>query len=206
MNTLQKIGALIRKAREEQSLSIEEVAGSLRIGQEQLIALENGEEDLLPEKVFIKAMLRRVAERLHLDLGILINEFQMENATVSVSLEQEQSGLPFELNIFRNIPGWALITGLIGVATSTFAITILNSNPTQSIKNNYTPTKKIDPKTKAVNSSYHIVAPGQTLSTISRFHEIPIKKLIKINQINNPDKLKIGKILYLKDKQSRQKS
>ena len=68
VKTLQEIGRLIREAREEKGFSIEDLAGSLRIGQEQLVALENGEEELLPEKVFIKAMIRRVSERLQLDL------------------------------------------------------------------------------------------------------------------------------------------
>ena len=32
------------------------------------------------------------------------------------------------------------------------------------------PSRKLAPKTRAIESSYHIVAPGQTLSTISKFH------------------------------------
>ena len=78
---LQRIGLLIRDSRKEKDLSIEDLAGSLRIGQEQLIALENGDEELLPEKVFIKAMIRRIAERLHLDIDSVMNEFQSDKSS-----------------------------------------------------------------------------------------------------------------------------
>ena len=66
------------------------------------------------------------------------------------------------------------------------------------IRKNSKHEKILAPKTKAIDSSYHIVAPGQTLSTISKFHEIPLKTLIQINGLNNPDKLKIGTRLSLK--------
>ena len=94
LKPLQKIGQLIRKTREEKNLSIEDLAGSLRIGQEQLIALERGEEDLLPETVFIKAMIRRVSERLDLDLGILINEFQEERHLIANRPELQEKRNP----------------------------------------------------------------------------------------------------------------
>ncbi len=73
---LKGVGLLLKQARETKSLSANDVAESLRIGEEQLIALENGEEDLLPEPVFIKAMVRRVAERLNLDPIPLLEKLQ----------------------------------------------------------------------------------------------------------------------------------
>ncbi len=196
-NPLQEIGCLIRKTREEKDLSIEDLAGSLRIGQEQLIALENGEEDLLPEKVFIKAMIRRVSERLHLDLSALLNEFQTDSLSLSNIPETKTVHYP-NFQSFTQIPSWLLITGLIGVLTSGFAITLLSNDSEESLQRQARPSKVLAPRIKALDSSYHIVAPGQTLSTISKFHEIPLKTLIKINELNNPDKLKVGTKLSLK--------
>ncbi len=66
LNPLQKTGGFLKKCREEKNLSIEKLAESLHLGKEQLIALENGEENLLPEPVFIRAMVRRVAEKLEI--------------------------------------------------------------------------------------------------------------------------------------------
>jgi len=202
LDPLKKIGGLIRKAREERSLSIEELAGSLRIGQEQLIALENGEEDLLPEHVFIKAMIRRVAERLHLDLGDLISEFQTNTFSLQKAHKIEDSNFFPSLEILSNVPTWALMTGLIGIATSGFAITYLSNDSSKLIKESPKPAKVLSPKTKAIDSSYHIVAPGQTLTTISKFHEIPLETLVQINELNNPDKLKIGTKLSLEENRS----
>ena len=69
---LAKAGDILRKARKEKNLSIEVLASSLRIGEEQLIALEDGKWELLPEEVFVKAMIRRVAERLQINAEPLI--------------------------------------------------------------------------------------------------------------------------------------
>ena len=202
VKTLQEIGRFIREAREEKGFSIEDLAGSLRIGQEQLVALENGEEDLLPEKVFIKAMIRRVSERLQLDLGALINDFQAERLTITdIPRAEEKRSSYFKK--FNQIPAWIVVTGLIGIMTSGFAITLISNNSKESILKKDRPEKVLSPKKKAVDSSYHIVAPGQTLSTISKFHEIPLKTLIRINELNNPDQLKIGTKLYLEDKPRR---
>ena len=141
VKTLQEIGRLIREAREEKAFSIEDLAGSLRIGQEQLVALENGEEELLPEKVFIKAMIRRVSERLQLDLGALINDFQTERLTIAdiPSAEEKRSSY---FQRFNQIPAWIVVTSLIGVMTSGFAITLLSNNSKESTHEKDRPTGK----------------------------------------------------------------
>ena len=71
---LQKVGEFIREARQGRNLSIEDLSLSLRIGQEQLIALEEGDEKSLPEKVYIKAMVRRISEKLNLDTSFIFEE------------------------------------------------------------------------------------------------------------------------------------
>ncbi len=66
---LRKIGQALKEARKNKGLSISELAGILKIGNEQLVALEAGDEEKLPEKVFVKAMINRVAEKLKLDIN-----------------------------------------------------------------------------------------------------------------------------------------
>ena len=46
---LQKVGEFLREARQGRNLSVEDLSSSLRIGKEQLIALEKGDETLLPK-------------------------------------------------------------------------------------------------------------------------------------------------------------
>jgi transcriptional regulator with XRE-family HTH domain len=63
------LGAELRQAREARGLSLEALAERLRLGQEQLQALEAGDTRRLPELVFVIAQLRRLAGALQLDLG-----------------------------------------------------------------------------------------------------------------------------------------
>ncbi len=196
LNPLLEIGSLIRKAREEKDLSVEDLAESLRIGQEQLTALENGQEDLLPEKVFIKAMIRRVSERLGLDLGMLINEFQAKKLSPTNTFKDSQNESSF-FNLLKDIPTWAFITSIFGITILGGVIRYLNSDPYTTNKQRIQSSKIFSKKDKLFRSNYHIVTPGQTLSKISKFHEIPIKTLIQINDLNNPDKLKVGMRLLL---------
>ncbi len=73
VSTLQEIGELLRQARVNQGLSCDQLAQSLKMGSEQLQALETGDLERLPEPVFIKAMTRRVASKLGLDGDSLIS-------------------------------------------------------------------------------------------------------------------------------------
>ena len=71
---LRTVGEFLREARQGRNLSVEDLSSSLRIGKEQLIALESGDESALPEKVFIRAMVRRIAEKLNLDTSFILEE------------------------------------------------------------------------------------------------------------------------------------
>ena len=71
---LQKVGEFLREARQGRNISVEDLSSSLRIGKEQLIALEEGDEKSLPEKVFIRAMVRRIAEKLSLDTSFIFEQ------------------------------------------------------------------------------------------------------------------------------------
>ena len=73
-SALRKVGEFLREARQGRNLSVEDLSSSLRIGKEQLIALESGDESVLPEKVFIRAMVRRIAEKLNLDTSFILEE------------------------------------------------------------------------------------------------------------------------------------
>ena len=73
-SSLRTVGEFLREARQGRNLSVEDLSSSLRIGKEQLIALESGDESALPEKVFIRAMVRRIAEKLNLDTSFILEE------------------------------------------------------------------------------------------------------------------------------------
>ena len=81
---LKRIGNFIKEARISRNQSIEELASDLKIGAHQLQAIEEGNEEILPEKVFIKAMVRRISEKLKLDTDFIMNEFKTERKEVKI--------------------------------------------------------------------------------------------------------------------------
>ena len=66
------VGQVLREARSSKGLTPDQLADHLHIGVEQLLALETGQASNLPEPVFIKAMVRRIASHLQLDADPLV--------------------------------------------------------------------------------------------------------------------------------------
>ena len=114
---LQKVGEFLREARKARSLSIEDLSSSLRIGKEQLISLEEGDEKSLPEKVFIRAMVRRVAEKLNLDTGFILEELNEKNkkeAKYNTLIKKETTKKNKSINLFTIV----FVSGALGLLTS----------------------------------------------------------------------------------------
>jgi len=83
-SSLKRIGNFIREARLSRNQSIEELASDLKIGAHQLEAIEEGNEEKLPEKVFVKAMIRRISQKLKLDTEFIMDEFKTERKEVKI--------------------------------------------------------------------------------------------------------------------------
>jgi cytoskeletal protein RodZ len=73
---LVELGERLALARRDQGLSLEEVADRLRLGSEQLMALETGDHRHLPEAVFVVAQAKRVAGALGIDVSQQISDLQ----------------------------------------------------------------------------------------------------------------------------------
>ena len=73
-NGLILVGGQIRDARESNGMSAESLASALHMGVEQLRALESGQIDQLPEQVFVRAMVRRLASHLRLDADSMVDQ------------------------------------------------------------------------------------------------------------------------------------
>ena len=69
---LQRLGSYLEQARVSQGISREALALQLRMGCEQLQALEEADPSRLPEPVFVIAQARRVAAALNLEIDPLI--------------------------------------------------------------------------------------------------------------------------------------
>ena len=120
--SLKKIGNFIKEARLSKNQSVNELASDLKISEQQLKAIEEGRDDLLPEKVFVKAMIKKISEKLKIDINDLMNEFnnQKEKIKIEEIVEDVQTKvkpknsltLIFVFNIF--------ISGLIGFLASSY--------------------------------------------------------------------------------------
>ena len=129
---LQKVGEFLREARQARSLSIEDLSSSLRIGKEQLIALEEGDEKSLPEKVFIRAMVRRIAEKLNLDTGFILEELNEKNkkeAKYNTLIKKETTKKNKSINPFIIV----LVSGALGLLTSFMVLKYIERAQKESI-------------------------------------------------------------------------
>ena len=79
-----KIGNIIKEARLSRNQSVSELATDLKISIQQLKAIEEGREDLLPESVFVKAMVKRISERLKLDTSFIESELDKPEDKVKI--------------------------------------------------------------------------------------------------------------------------
>ena len=73
---LVELGERLASARRDQGLSLEDLADRLRLGTEQLTALETGDHRHLPEAVFVVAQAKRVAGALGVDVSQQISDLQ----------------------------------------------------------------------------------------------------------------------------------
>ena len=138
-SSLKKIGNFIKEARLSRKESLEDLASNLKMGAHQLKALEEGNEDLLPEKVFIKAMVRRVAEKLKIDMANIMNEFNTETKEVKVQEIVQEVSTKAKPKKRRNkqksmmFVVIILISGILGLLASSLIFDILSNSSQKQI-------------------------------------------------------------------------
>ena len=145
-SSLIRIGNLIKEARLSRNESLEELASNLKIGAHQLKALEDGNKDELPEEVFVKAMVRRISDKLKLDTEFIMSEFNStkkevkieeiveEVSNISKQNKQKNNHNPLGFGIF------VLISGFFGLFASSLLFnfvseSFLNQTPKQEVIN-----------------------------------------------------------------------
>ena len=123
---LQKVGEFLREARQGRNLSIEDLSSSLRIGKEQLIALEEGDEKSLPERVFIRAMVRRIAEKLSLDTSFILEELNEKKKNDPKNTHVIKNEYPKKSKNFNPFT-LVILSGSLGLISSIMAIKYIES-------------------------------------------------------------------------------
>jgi len=129
---LEKVGEFLKEARQGRNLSVEDLSSSLRIGKEQLIALEEGDEKSLPEKVFIRAMVRRIAEKLNLDTSFILEELNEKKNNLPKTnpvIKKKNTRKNRDINPFSMV----FLSGALGLFTSIMVLKYVQKVQNDSI-------------------------------------------------------------------------
>ena len=146
---LKRIGNFIKEARLSRNQSIEELASDLKIWTHQLEAIEEGNEEKLPEKVFVKAMIRRISQKLKLDTEFIMDEFKKERKEVKIEeIVEEVSKKNYNKRQSKNLNPvgfliFILISGFLGLIASSLIFNLFSDS-----SQNQTPKQEFIKKTK----------------------------------------------------------
>jgi len=91
------VGARLRLAREMRSLSVSDVAQTLKLGPRQVEALENGDWQALPGQTFIRGFVRNYARMLQIDPAALMEQLdaQLDKPADSLNVsETRRTAMP----------------------------------------------------------------------------------------------------------------
>ena len=148
-SSLKRIGNFIKEARLSRDQSVEELASDLKIGSHQLKAIEEGNEEKLPEKVFVKAMVRRISQKLKLDTEFIMNEFKTEKQEIKIEEIVEEvakkTNKTRQSKDLSQVGFWIfiLISGFLGLITSSLIFNLFSDS-----SQNQTPKQELINKTK----------------------------------------------------------
>ena len=148
-SSLKRIGNFIKEARLSRDKSVEELASDLKIGSHQLKAIEEGNEEELPEQVFVKAMVRRISQKLKLDTEFLMDEFKTERKEVNIEeIVEEVSKNNHKSRQSKNLSRggfliFILISGFLGLIASSLIFNLFSDS-----SQNQTPKQELIKKTK----------------------------------------------------------
>ena len=117
------IGLAIKKAREEQNISIVFLSEALKINEDYLMAIEKGDKSSLPELVYVKAMLRKIFERLNIEI---VNTELDHSSKEKVSISNNESKRISRKSFYLIISLLSLSAIILG-AYSTRFILLFNS-------------------------------------------------------------------------------
>lgn len=107
------IGEVLRLAREQQGLTLQDVSDALNIKREYLEALEKDEYDAIPGAVFVKGFLRNYGNFLELD-GIALAREYKENVEERTPQPEVRTIMPVKKKKQRQ-GKWPEITIIAGI-------------------------------------------------------------------------------------------
>ena len=128
-----------------------------------------------------KAAATQTAANQTAQLQELTKKIDEQNAKIDMLSQQI---LKLQLQLSNQRPGVMIGEGAPSTSTST------STTPTS------TPAPA-EPSTKAGDGNSHVVARGETLTSIAKMHNVSVSDLQKFNHIDNPLKLQAGQTLLI---------
>ncbi len=128
-----------------------------------------------------KAAATQTAANQTAQLQELTKKIDEQNAKIDMLSQQI---LKLQLQLSNQRPG--VIIGEGAPSTSTSTSTTPTSTPAPA-----------EPSAKAGDGNSHVVARGETLTSIAKMHNISVSDLQKFNHIDNPLKLQAGQTLLI---------
>ena len=128
-----------------------------------------------------KAAATQTAANQTAQLQELTKKIDEQNAKIDMLSQQI---LKLQLQLSNQRPGVMIGEGAPSTSTST------STTPTS------TPTPG-DPSAKVSDGNSHVVARGETLTSIAKMHNVSVSDLQKFNHIDNPLKLQAGQTLLI---------
>lgn len=171
---LQKIGENLRQIRQQQQLSIEDIAARTRIQPRLVQAIEEGHIEMLPEPVYVKGMVKRYGESIGLD-GMAISQ-QVPNWAAAAAtfdpatkLQATTFSTPTQVKPVYVYLGYTIAILGVSVVASNFINTAFKP---QSQSN---PMAVVTPQTAAGIA----VAPTVATPQPSQLPDIPVEIVVK---------------------------
>jgi LysM repeat protein len=118
------------------------------------------------------------------DLQTLAKKLDEQNAKIDMLSQQI---LKLQQQMTEHRPGVMIGEGSATTSTSTSPTSAAAMSPAQSA----------DASAKAANGNSHIVARGETLTSIAKMYNVSVSDLQKFNHIDNPLKLQAGQTLLI---------
>lgn len=116
MRTLAEIGQELRAGREKRGRSLEDIAADTRMKVAHLRAIEEGDESLLPEPVYIKSFIRKYAQAVGLPADELANQYWETKPLPPPPVQKQEISLPWWI-----FP-WVIAIALVGVVIYFIAV------------------------------------------------------------------------------------
>ncbi len=164
---LMQIGAYLRQVREDNELSLEEVAARTLIQPRLLKAIESGEMHQLPEPIYIQGFIKRYADSLGLDGADCADAFPTDRM---MRVPQQSAWTDSPTAQLRPLHLYVAYIALIMASVSLLSYIVGRSSPATSVlsssRSNVSPTHSLQsPAPDAVSGSTPIAATNKTNSS-----------------------------------------